>query len=753
MSVGYQDDNSWKAYIVYLLTKAIWPSSSRSLSSRLDAFSLLRLSAYDLLTAVQAAAFHLALFALLPSLLSPLPYALFLLLPQLCIAVYAYRSFLQYVDQREGGKRGLYRFSLLPRPDSGDDLPSLSAAVAPDNGTASPQLKKVRELSSAATPTAAAAASSPLQSPPTPQSSSPATSSPLTRARRLSATETIAAMKQPLLHSQVGRRQKLRAFDSNALQSINPFVNKTFFLSRHEHVRLALAAGFLLPFRAAAFIALFIPAYLHCKLCVWGVLLADIQSRPLSGWRRIAVGPVGWYCRLLLFALGYVWVEESGQRAAGSAAPLVVCNHVGFVEPLLLVWRFVASPVGAEENLTLPIVGVICQALQSVPVRRKDRASRGELIRTLKRRCEQPGWPQIVIFPEGTTTNGQSIIQFKAGAFIPAAPVQPVAVRFPTGSRLHPAWVSCGPSPGQLLIRLLCEPFSRVQVEYLPVHEPTAAEKADAALYANNVRASIAAALQVPVTNHSYEDALLAEAAWASPLYRSLPSTDRRQTTSIELASLQTVFHLDAPSALLHLQRFSSLDVRGVGRLRYDELRDGLGVKDGPEMRSLFAAMDEDDCGEIDLREYLLGLGMIEAAAEDGAQLDGGSGGHEMRLKLICRILDSENAMQVRLAAVQAALARSELDEQQTRAALERLQRLLGEGRDTLSYDELTEALRADPLLYDAMRAVLFSALPLPAADSGGSKQEAVSAVIQAEAKGWRKKLKEGVGKIKRRFS
>ena len=40
---------------------------------------------------------------------------------------------------------------------------------------------------------------------------------------------------------------------------------------RHEHVRLSLAAGFLLPFRVACFVVCFLPAYLHCKLCVAGV--------------------------------------------------------------------------------------------------------------------------------------------------------------------------------------------------------------------------------------------------------------------------------------------------------------------------------------------------------------------------------------------------------------------------------------------------------------------------------------------------
>ena len=53
----------------------------------------------------------------------------------------------------------------------------------------------------------------------------------------------------------------------------------------------------------------------------------------------------------------------------------------------------------------------------------------------------------------------------------------------------------------------------------------------------------------------------------------------------MELSALHGLgVDIDADSALLHLRRFTALDTRGVGRLSYDELRQGLGVKDSPEM-------------------------------------------------------------------------------------------------------------------------------------------------------------------------
>lgn len=45
-------------------------------------------------------------------------------------------------------------------------------------------------------------------------------------------------------------------------------------------------------------------------------------------------------------------------------------------------------------------------------------------------RCRR--YPPILIFPEGTTTNGQCLIDFKRGAFVPGVPVKPVVLKYPS---------------------------------------------------------------------------------------------------------------------------------------------------------------------------------------------------------------------------------------------------------------------------------------------------------------------------------
>ena len=55
----------------------------------------------------------------------------------------------------------------------------------------------------------------------------------------------------------------------------------------------------------------------------------------------------------------------------------------------------------------------------------------------------------------------------------------------------------------------LCSYYQYMEVEYLPVYYPSDAEKADPALYANNVRARIGKALNVPLSDIGLEDYLL----------------------------------------------------------------------------------------------------------------------------------------------------------------------------------------------------------------------------------------------------
>ena len=90
------------------------------------------------------------------------------------------------------------------------------------------------------------------------------------------------------------------------------------------------------------------------------------------------------------------------------------------------------------------------------------------------------------MYPEATTTNGQTLIRFKPGAFIPRMPVQPVIVRGAMSTK-HFDWSLTNGSK-YFWWRFLTQIYHPMSIQWLSVHVPTAAEEVDVVLFAENVR-------------------------------------------------------------------------------------------------------------------------------------------------------------------------------------------------------------------------------------------------------------------------
>jgi hypothetical protein len=150
-------------------------------------------------------------------------------------------------------------------------------------------------------------------------------------------------------------------------------------------------------------------------------------------------------------------------------------------------------------------------------------------------------------------------VSFKAGAFTPGVPVQPVAISFPH-RYLDPSW-TFGVGLGTILFRCLCSLHNPVHIHYLPVHAPTPAEAADPRSFAAAVQEEVAAALGVPTTLHSFEDARLAmdaEAAGMPPAAGLVLFQDLRQALNVNLAEAREF-----------LRNFAQTEGGGTGYLTY----------------------------------------------------------------------------------------------------------------------------------------------------------------------------------------
>ena len=172
-----------------------------------------------------------------------------------------------------------------------------------------------------------------------------------------------------------------------------------------------------------------------------------------------------------------------------------------------------------ESTKQVPFIGTIATLFGAIYVPRaaadgssSAKASTAAMISARQRAHPYPATnvPPLIVFPEGTTNNGLFLTHFHPGAFRAGQPVQPVLLEYPH-EHFSPAFESI--TPFYYLWRVLTQLHNRVRVTVLDVYEPNMAERRDAALFARNVRDTMAAALGVQCSESTFRDKLELHAA------------------------------------------------------------------------------------------------------------------------------------------------------------------------------------------------------------------------------------------------
>lgn len=262
--------------------------------------------------------------------------------------------------------------------------------------------------------------------------------------------------------------------------------------------KIALGAVTLAPIRVA-FLVPFIASYTAA------LTVASVLNVP----RAILAPATQLVARVVLLALGFWTIEEVNRPTPTQLRTmqprLVVSNHVSYLEILY----FMATPlcpafVMKATCLKVPFIGRVAMLLGGVLVDRREGTERGasNAIRDI---VEAESGPPVLIFSEGTTSNGRFLLPFRTGAFRPGAPVLPVLVEFPfRNDEFSCAYESIATTAH--VLRVLCQWRHKLRVTYLPLHRPTQLEKQDAALFANNVRQEIASIGGLTMTGKSFAD-------------------------------------------------------------------------------------------------------------------------------------------------------------------------------------------------------------------------------------------------------
>ena len=149
-------------------------------------------------------------------------------------------------------------------------------------------------------------------------------------------------------------------------------------------------------------------------------------------------------------------------------ARLVVSNHRTPLDIVALMWLFDGHFLANHKTRVAPIVGIAAIRMRTIFVDREDRRSGAQAIRAMRRALEDK--QTILIFPEGTTYDGDEVRPFKGGAFlaakgVPDVDIVPVGLAYPPGTeyvneslgsharrflsrKRNPVWIAIGdPEP------------------------------------------------------------------------------------------------------------------------------------------------------------------------------------------------------------------------------------------------------------------------------------------------------------------
>uniref|UniRef100_A0A0K8S3G9 Phospholipid/glycerol acyltransferase domain-containing protein n=1 Tax=Lygus hesperus TaxID=30085 RepID=A0A0K8S3G9_LYGHE len=280
-----------------------------------------------------------------------------------------------------------------------------------------------------------------------------------------------------------------------------------------EDDEAAILSVIVLPLRIGIIASLLVLAWCVALLGMWGITEEEFANKPLEGWRKKIKFLI---CNLvrLTYRAGGMSVKTIGKQASRSEAPILVgAPHSTFLDGVVVYHTNFPCILVRKESGSNIWLGMIMNYHQPLYVRRDNPESRHKSIQAIIDRAKSPlDWSQILIFPEGTTTNRSCLISFKPGAFYPGLPIQPMIIRYPNKMDTV-TWTWDGPGALKILWQTLLQPHTFVEIEFLPVYNPSEDERRDPKLYAQNVRRLMAKELGIPTLDYTYQDCQLVSKA------------------------------------------------------------------------------------------------------------------------------------------------------------------------------------------------------------------------------------------------
>lgn len=200
--------------------------------------------------------------------------------------------------------------------------------------------------------------------------------------------------------------------------------------------------------------------------------------------------------------------DPDARRRLLRSTPIIVSNHVSYIDAVVLPLVLEAPKLMAmKEVATWPLFGQLCQEMEMIWVDRSDPTSRQAAKQAIGDHVEHwdDGERPLLIWPEGTCSNGRGLKDFKSGSFAPGVPVRPVVIKY-TGdwdpANVNFRQVPSTPASGSCANADADAPYGDAEwakqffghlfhsctVLICRPYKPSEAEKKDPELYKTNVR-------------------------------------------------------------------------------------------------------------------------------------------------------------------------------------------------------------------------------------------------------------------------
>ena len=234
----------------------------------------------------------------------------------------------------------------------------------------------------------------------------------------------------------------------------------------------------------------------------------------MVGWRAVVKRFCWFWYRMVLFSYGVLSIRVKGKRAESNEAPLfVVAPHTSIFFDMAPIYMYGGHPVCSAHLLNIPLLGGITRLLDPVYLDRFSRDSRTQAMSIIRERAKNSftyRWKQVLFFPEGLCSNGDSLSGFKTGAFVAGLAVQPITLKIKRHGNLNlTAWTQTGGQDLTCNLFQFMRPWQEIEVHYMPPIQPTKEEIEDPELYAYNVQQTMAKYRNMPSTDYCVHDAKL----------------------------------------------------------------------------------------------------------------------------------------------------------------------------------------------------------------------------------------------------